>query len=206
MQQKSDSHCSQATIRDLLALSAPFTCESLFCCTLFPKGKTKKPRVKGSQDLPSPTNRFWKSMQQKSDSRCSRANAKDPLKLSAPFTFESLFCCTLFLKGKTKKPRVQGPQDLPSPTNRFWKSLQQKNDSHCFRANPEDHPIFLAPLWYESLFCCALFPKGKTKNLRVQGSLYLPSPTNRFWKSMQQKSDSDCSRANVRDDLWLFAP
>jgi len=41
-QQKSDSHCSRATVRDPLSYIAPFTSESLFCCTLFPKRNSKK--------------------------------------------------------------------------------------------------------------------------------------------------------------------
>jgi hypothetical protein len=204
MQQKSDSHCSRAIRWDLLTLSAPFTSESLFCCTLFPKGKTKNLRVQGPQDLPSPSNRFGESLQQKSDSHCSRANLKDPLRLSAPFTSESLFCCTLFPKGKSKNLRVQGPQDLPSPSNRFGESLQQKSDSHCSRANLKDPLRLSAPFTSESLFCCTLFPKGKSKNLRVQGPQDLPSPSNRFGESMQQKSDSHCSRAKLEDPLSFF--
>jgi hypothetical protein len=56
--------------------------------------------------------------------------------------------------------------------------MQQKSDSHCSRANLDDPPSFLAPFTYESLFCCTLFPKGKTKKLEVQGSQDLPSRQN----------------------------
>jgi tRNA (Thr-GGU) A37 N-methylase len=48
-------------------------------------------------------------------------------------------------KRKNQEPLSPRPQDLLGVPKLFWKSVQQKSDSHCSRANSNDHLSFSAP-------------------------------------------------------------
>jgi len=96
-------------------------------------------------------------------------------------------------KSKSQEPQSPRPQNLLTSLKLFWKSLQQKSDSHCSRATILDHTSFLAPFASESLFCCTLFLKGKSKKLEVKGSkIYCP---------LQNYSENHCNKRVIRTAL-----
>jgi hypothetical protein len=113
-------------------------------------------------------------------------------------TFRTIYVWIIVLLhsfSKRKIQEVQSPraQDLLGVPTLFWRSLQQKSDSHWSRSNPCDHLSFSAPFTSESLFYCTLFPKGKTKKLRVQGP-------NTSWPH-QNYSENRCNKRVIHTAL-----